>query len=470
MAWSYDCTMDLRGKELNDDFEVFANWWLPGSSGERLPGILRFSQERGATLSLQGIFGHESFALKNVIQGPLPKFDAILGEQPNGDQLTLHQVTCSEISGGKNTSEFWCRVVLSGGHVDTGSKFELVSAMFEFDNLESWSCFRLVNSINDESYSFPRGPVTLWSVPESAFHPKITFTAVVSHRLAQEHAAFERRVWITYERRGLTLDEILALANHTSQILSVLMGRPTSLRKCVYVVDGSDGDSDRITTFFKRARITKQAEHHEFNMPFSLNNLGDRVGGVFSKWFESIPEMQIVYSVFFSTLFNEMSYVDVTFQSFVHALEGFHRKTRDGRYLSESEYEAVRVGLDSAIPRDVQAGLKEKLKSSIKYGNEYSLRKRLKELLGSLQEETLKSIKLNNSFVSDVVDTRNYYAHLEESLRTRFVGNGQELYRLNQQLRALFTILVVMRLGIPEQEAAMQIASKMHLEALESGR
>jgi hypothetical protein len=453
--------MDLREKGLNDDFELFANWWLPGSSANRLPGILEFSQESGATLKLQGVFDHPSFGLDNVLQGTLPIFETIFGEQPNGDCITLRRVFCRKLSGKNNTSDFFCQLILGGRHVDSGVPSQPVSAFLEFDNLESWSCFRLTSSINGDSYCFPMGPVDLWSVPETRFHPKITLAATVSHELAQARAVFERRAWITFEREGLTIEEILELANQTAQLLTILMGRPTSLRRCVYVV----GEGAGTNLFFQRARITSQGEIHGHDMSFNLMALGDRVGSLFSNWFESIAELRPVYSVFFSTLFNEASYVDVTFQSFVQALEGFHRKTREGNYLSKDEFEGVRDTLVRAIPATVDRSLRDKLEASIRYGNEYSLRRRLEELLDYVGRSTVEMIKINSSFVSDVVKTRNYYAHLDESLRTRFVGNGPDMYRLNQQLQALFTILVAIRLGIPEEDAARQITAKMHLDA-----
>ena len=41
---------------MEDHFEVRGHWWLPEQSDHKVPGILKFSAERGAELELLGSF------------------------------------------------------------------------------------------------------------------------------------------------------------------------------------------------------------------------------------------------------------------------------------------------------------------------------------------------------------------------------------------------------------------------------
>jgi len=46
--------LDRGGNALNDGFEYQGTWWLPGADIHKVPGILKFDPDAGATLNLLG--------------------------------------------------------------------------------------------------------------------------------------------------------------------------------------------------------------------------------------------------------------------------------------------------------------------------------------------------------------------------------------------------------------------------------
>jgi len=135
----------------------------------------------------------------------------------------------------------------------------------------------------------------------------------------------------------------------------------------------------------------------------------------------------------------------------MQALESFHRVTKGGKYLSNDEWKPFRATLANAIPAELDSGHRESLRSRIKYGNEYSLRKRIGELLEGLNEITLSRLSPTDKyFTGIIVDTRNYLTHYDDELKDVALKNA-DLYWANQRLRILISLLLLKEIGIPEK-------------------
>jgi hypothetical protein len=173
-------------------------------------------------------------------------------------------------------------------------------------------------------------------------------------------------------------------------------------------------------------------------------------------WFSSTSLLSPIYELLFGTLFNRDSFVKTKFLNLSQALESFHRRVLGGTYLPPEGYVATRSALRAAVPESVPDDLRQRISDTIKYANEYSLRKRLKELLCSLDGSTLEILKISDvAAVSDlIVKTRNYLTHFDEQSRTSLVDDIVGMHYMNERLTALLFILILKKLGMNEQFAA----------------
>jgi hypothetical protein len=105
------------------------------------------------------------------------------------------------------------------------------------------------------------------------------------------------------------------------------------------------------------------------------------IEGLLRKWFERSERLRDVYNLFFGAVHAEGIYVESHYLSLIQAVEAFSRSTTASAYVSQQQYEVIRAALAQAIPPGTPADLRASLQNRIKYGNEYSLRKRLNELL-----------------------------------------------------------------------------------------
>jgi len=82
-----------------------------------------------------------------------------------------------------------------------------------------------------------------------------------------------------------------------------------------------------------------------------------------------------------------------------------------------------------------------------RYINEYSLRKRLKELLTRTDSVFKTILKNGETFVENVVSTRNYVTHFDTALESKIL-TGSALYWATRKLRALLEICLLVELGM----------------------
>ena len=91
------------------------------------------------------------------------------------------------------------------------------------------------------------------------------------------------------------------------------------------------------------------------------------------------------------------------------------------------------------------------MKSRIRYGNEFSLRTRLRGIFESdkYQEIISEFIENKDAFIGAVVDTRNYLTHYEGEEKAAI---GEEIDPFIQKLKILLEICLLTELGFSSEE------------------
>ncbi len=136
--------------------------------------------------------------------------------------------------------------------------------------------------------------------------------------------------------------------------------------------------------------------------------------------------------------------MEFQFLSLIMALEVYHRRLIGNEDISTEEHEERVKQILNNTPDKYREWLKEKLK----YSNEPSLRKRIKEIYDMLKNigYVTDLIPKKKDFVDDVVNTRNYFVHYDQSLKNKAL-KGTKLYRLIQKLKVLVEICLLKEIG-----------------------
>jgi ApeA N-terminal domain 1 len=132
-------------------------------------------------------------------------------------------------------------------------------------------------------------------------------------------------------------------------------------------------------------------------------------------------------------------------------IETYHRRRYGGKYQPDEEYrnDLYRRFID-AIPQDLNGAFRQSLRTGkLWYANEYSLRKRLREIsdrLASLSISFLNTKEVREKFIEKVCDTRNYLTHYDSDLQAN-AATGVDLFELKEQLKLLLEISLLEELG-----------------------
>ena len=120
--------------------------------------------------------------------------------------------------------------------------------------------------------------------------------------------------------------------------------------------------------------------------------------------------------------------------------------------MDQDAYDRAVAELVKHIPACIESDHRQSLKSRLRYGNEFSLRKRLHALFDRIPNDVAARIAGNvPRFVSKVVNTRNYFTHYDHASEASALA-PTDAYVAAERLRVLVVANLLHDLGIGEDK------------------
>jgi len=234
--------------------------------------------------------------------------------------------------------------------------------------------------------------------------------------------------------------------NRFSAWLALVAGGPMA-PDCIQARRVANDAPVSVIVALQNRHICQHRSPHEYFL--ALPAIQADIEGLLNRWFESYAKVGLPCQLALSAAQPTGAWSHVQFVSMLQALEGLHRGWYGGTYLSEDDYVSVNQSLASAIPKSIPDPLRAALLSRIRYGNQYSLRKRLDELARVLPEG-IRRIVLGEEgcFPGHWVETRNYYTHWDEALRPEILDN-EGMFHAAVRMREAFRLLLLAILAVP---------------------
>lgn len=444
-----------------EEFEYKGIWWLPDKPKEQVSGTLRFTPDEGAILDLIGSFKD----IKNMNKMLEPEI--ILGVSSNGKNITLYK--CFETKSsfslpGFQTSSFYANLVFIDAHFQKSEDIKFKSISVRYLHLDEW--------VNISGFDIKH----LWEEKEVIIKYKLPepFQADISDGLkiliniratgpslsfVQKEATIKQKTEIKIETsEDKSFEDYRKIIYHIQNFLSLGImesAHPLAIAGLTEVNKKMMEDKAHYSPVEVFYRLSDIPKRHKPLLPvdmlFTFKDIPDRFEFFLRNWFEKIDLLEPVYNLYFGTLYNPHMYLEHRFLSLIQAIESFHQRTYGGKYLSDEDYKVVYDALVTAIPEGIKSDLKDRLKEYLNYGNEFSLRKRLKEIFDKHQEILDRFLENKNAFIEKVVNTRNYLIHHDKELK-ELAANGEELYRLTQKLKMCLEICLLTELGFSSEE------------------
>jgi len=452
--------------DLFTDFEYKGTWWIPENAENKLYGSLKFKHNNYILLELNGLFEK-----KSTFQ--LLEPEIILGTTNDGEKVTIFQSYESDFSGPaidfESGSEerigrqsFICKYIFVGEtHFNRSEDMVFNYLVTNFTYLDQWLNNYLKVEKNENEYVIKVNPIVSKLKIDSM---KTTLTVssypFLSGKFSSTMGGGTDQVNIKYNS-GLVIapdgpknlkwfeDFITNLGN----LLTLFIGFPVyPIRLYGEVAGTHDYNITNIYRIIENPQYVECVEFLEMDnrypelikySPKYKNPLAD----VINTWFEKSELLGPVYDLISITFYDSSMYARTYFLTLMQGIETFHRRVygSDGKYLDDEEYEPIRERFISAIPKEIEDDFKASLIAKFDYLNEFSLRKRIKDLKNcSIGKFNYYNPIMGDdpNLISKLVDTRNYHTHFDKK-EEKNIFSDDELPRINTKLRLFLRVLLL---------------------------
>jgi hypothetical protein len=414
-------------------------WWIPGQENVQVAGTMEFQPSGKSVLTLIGAFSDlESFDLD------IPKFDIINGLTVDGRKVTLydcHRSSARLSFPGVMSEEYHVSIVLLGHHFQSKEDVVFDRINVSFTNLDDWlgysglQCRHLRDGGRNSlavTYDFP----STVEADVNGTRISVDFTCNVNMNLVKTVTITERKSFKIQFPSYRHIEELLHghLLHNLRNFLSFGLAKPTYILTLTGSNSGiTEGEGDHTREvevsiiFEQRFNAVEDGKVHPDQMLFQFHDVQDSFQEKISAWLLKADKLQPVYSLYFGPMYQPKMYTDFQFLSLIQAIETYHRRTYGGEFLSAEKFADVLSTMISAIPEGLPGDYVNNVRDRLKYSNDLSLRRRLKDLFRELGEILHPFIPDTKDFVQKVLDTRNYLTHYPVELEEKAL-KGIELY------------------------------------------
>jgi len=452
--------------EFIKGFDCIGKWWIPEKDEEQLYGALKFDSTSGGELEL---------VLQPGEHIDLSRFKdpvTLLGHTDIGDITLFHcRLSKSNASAGALSNEtFVFREGVIGAHISNMDNILIRNLKVNFSYLNRWSdsfgvsLREVIKEKEEFSFKFPQ-PLLLAKGGSHAIYLGARLEKSFSFTDTSKQVAFNETPYINISLPGEN-----TFKDYQEFVKSIQYFLTLAVREQVFplIVAGEMSDSKSLTFFSRLPSIPALESLLIAN--FALSDIQENIKEYLQNWLNNKDKLNPICELYFSSL-NKNFNPELRFSYLIQAVEGLHRAFyENSKYMTDEEYRTeggLYEAFVRAIPDSILPDFKQSLVTGkLYYANQYSLRKRLKEMLSDTYLEIINIRKTiveqqeRNALIEKIIDTRNYYAHQDKALKDKIL-KGEELERAIEMLKALTEIVLMSEMGI-EVEKIKELRKTFH--------
>ena len=448
---------------LSTPIETLGTFWLPANPEDRLSGNLRISDSGKVTLELGGIFGDERFAIQDMgigteppPDGDKPDYSRIVGEVEQGGFVTLERCLPAgsriKMAGGQSKSTYQARFAFIGGAYDPGKELSFADVSLSVKGLNEWlsvSGIHLQWDLERKS-----GSICYHCLEDISFRLQnetdITFSFSITppgfSRFTTEASVVQESNIVFKPNCPQPIEYFSSLALKLCNFLSLAIDQPVSTISMTGFLEreteSPESPRSPIHIFYEASsRSDASPEIRWYDIIFTYQHVANQCEEILTKWLESYETFEPAFNLYFSSRSDPFQYLDGRFLRLVQGLETLHRRSCQDTVMPKGEFKKLLDSLLENCPKEWE----DLVRGNLNHANAPSLRKRMASLIEPFQE-FFGSQDEATSFVSQVVHTRNYFTHYNQSLE-RKAANREDLWRLCEKLDALFILHLLRLIG-----------------------
>ncbi len=442
-----------------EEFVYNGLWWLPDNPNNKVSGTLSFHPVEGIKLELIGSFKEIIDLEKDLTTG------IIMGFTTDGKKITLYQCIENRTKlsmPGMLVSFFTANIVFIGQHFEREEDIEFKNLSINYSYLEDWINILAFENFQaaDLDYNLRKYEVR-YSFPQKIEAKLEGININIYHQLkkhqSRNEVVLKYTAFIELEpHNSLHFNDFEEYINNIGRFLSLAIGKavyPLAIKGKTKsgITEIPDKKDYNVSIFYLiKGSPDFLGKLDTSKMLFSFSDISSNFEICLKNWFTKSELLKPVYDLYFATLYDPSAYLQFQFLSLAQAIESYHSRIYDGKYLSEEEYKIIYELLVEAIPREVDKEIKTFFKEKLQYLNQFSLRRRLKDIIKKLGNKADFLIDDIDGFINDVVNTRNYLTNYDRKLEDK-VKKGRELYMIVQIIKFILEVSFLLELEIPKE-------------------
>ena len=445
---------------ISDTFTLKGEWWLPATPERKVNGELSFSPDGPCELVLAG-------TLHDIPKGPWKGFSSplIFGKTLDGKLCSVmdaHESSFHLHSSGFATTSFFYNQLALGHEFINPTETTFESAVVDLTDFSGWlhrdpfQNDKRSHAASSPSVSISYKMPEIISVHVPTLAASLRFESSINTNIEYQKRTLRHVDFLRVKpRQKQKLEWYLDVIFKFRMLLSLLVGEPVniiSIRLCTRLQKLPSLEPkpyrDYLDLFLRQVGKKRDKELLPPEIPFTYPAIKKDLRLVMNSWYRNADRMRTVYGLHFGVRVNRGIPVEFQFLSLLQALESYHREKGRDKYMSDTRYLPLRDMLVNGIPSNVAPDFRAALKSKIRFGNEYSLRKRLELTIRSVPEAIVDLFTSGDKFfVTRVVATRNYLTHRDESQK-QDVMDFKGMFNASESLALLITYLLLSECGL----------------------
>lgn len=430
---------------------------MPASPQLKIPG--RFYCTDDGKLELQ-ILGTFSGAPIELDQTEIPR---VLGVTEEGKAVTLEN--CFYVNrkfnlSGLAVSRIYVSVAFVGCHFEKDERIQFNEIVCFSEATNEWLEFAPIEASvtvapsRGVTHSFSEPAPLEWNILNGQ-KLKIRSSWATPGGRKYRDAKIEQKTWVGFEfNKETALENALSFVNRFSHFVSFVIDQTIPLN----AIEGySDSFVEDIGGRKRRVPIRIFYQQDVLTSPnltlvsdpfplFSFRFARSRFGGLITAWLDNYDKFNSSFNLYFATKTGRDLYQENRFLMLAQALESLHRHSSNDTCFPPDDYSMLSGLLEKAVPNR----FKDWLRSRLAYGNEPSLRQRLKSLFKRFEPVYGDSKKVKG-LISRIVDTRNYLTHYDVALGRR-CAQEEDIWKLCLSLETLLQLHMATMCGFSADE------------------
>lgn len=432
-------------------------FWLPSAPERKIPGTLSITDGGDIELEVIGLFDESIEALNGN-----DDLRRIVGHIENDGLVTLDNCfyRVKNISfGGISKSLVCVNKALVGVAYETGESVSFNTFIFSVEGIDEWvgiSGIKVNNFYESKTAKIEYTPPEEITINlNNGMQLFIRFSWTYPGYPNQTEAKITQKIYfdlVSTEEREL--NDFIFIAHKITTLLCFSIDKTVCIEHVTATAnsisrDIGDGKSKPVSIkiYYPSLPYSKEEPKIEWRrMLFRYGNIANNAEKVINNWIDAYDKIGVALDLYFSTTMGAQKYLDGKFLALAQGLETYHRRISNEKMMDEEKFQNLVKSLHDLCPKENQ----EWLAGRLKHGNEIAFTKRIKSIIDPFKAIAWSSAE-RGKIIRNIVDTRNYLTHFDESLKPKAVS-GIDLLHLCSKMEILFQLHFLYVLGFTQDE------------------